>query len=138
MRKETQRSGSSFVIDSRLRLVNQLCPPFVSIVDMTDRPRRDDALRTLDPTDRAVLWTMRQHERRLTAEVVGVTASWTLELRADGALQLWYACPTREAAVRHAAQLCEAFTTDGWALERRVRPDRRVRARRNGHVEAPA
>src|SRR5215475_10951569 len=52
--------------------------------------------------DRATLWTLRQHHRRLIAEIVWKDNHWELRLFADGALFLRQRCATRDAAVASA------------------------------------
>jgi len=72
--------------------------------------------------DRATLWTLRQHHRRLIAEVVRTDNHWELRLFAEGALFLRQRCATRDAAVASADLIQRDCEQDGWSSGERQNP----------------
>jgi len=69
--------------------------------------------------DRATLWTLCQHHRRLMAEIVRKDNYWELRLFAQGELFLRQRCATRDAAVSSADLIQRDCERDGWSVRER-------------------
>jgi hypothetical protein len=64
---------------------------------------------------RCRLWTIRQNNRKLGAEIVRMDEHWHLRLFAQGVLFLWHPCQQLDLALEYAEMIREDLARDGWA-----------------------
>lgn len=60
------------------------------------------------------LWTLRQNNRRISAEVVWAEGEWHLRVFAQGILFMWHPCPRLEAALQYAEMIRDDCAHDRW------------------------
>lgn len=60
------------------------------------------------------LWTVRQNNRRLSAEVVRVDEHWHLRFFAQGILFIWHPCQQLDMALEYAEMIREDLALDRW------------------------
>ena len=80
----------------------------------TDAPHDGGEASLVVRWHRCRLWTIRQKNRTLSAEIVRVDDHWHLRFFAQGILFIWHPCQQLDIAMEYAEMVREDLALDRW------------------------